>query len=830
MSLPKFRVWKLKDVDENEIANFSEKLKLDRLISRVLLTRGINSEESYNLFTNAGVSQFHDPFLLKDMDKAVDRILLAVKNKERVLIYGDYDVDGITSSAIMVMFLKELGLDADYHIPDRQEHGYGLSIETFKEYLPKKYNLVITVDCGISAFEEVNFLNEVGIDSIITDHHVCKDKLPHSIAIVATSRSDCNYPFKQLSGVGVALKLIHAISIKLGGNDLHMKYLDLAALGTVADVVSLTGENRAIVDTGLKAIKNSCNTGLKALIDSLDSVDKQSEITAWTFGFVLAPRINAAGRVSDPRKAVEMLITDNYQEAFEIAKQLNDDNILRRETEKDITEGAIAKVLSNPNYRSDKVIVIADSEWHQGVIGIVASRMVDKFYKPVIILSITGEEAKGSARSISGFNIYEALESCKELMERFGGHAPAAGLTIKTDKIDELRLAVNKYAESLEDDLIFQPKLLLDSNLNSNEISFENIEKLSMLEPFGCGNYEPLFWINGAEPTDVKRIGLDSKHLKMTLKINEVYVSAIAFGMGDRYLDLVLSKQIDVACYLQKNVWNGFTKAQLRVVEIRFSPEKILANAFFYSVDEILPFFKIDEPSSNLSGEFFDADYEKIFSSIESIGSTAIMINDISSVNQIVNYVEKNNIDCRVYVGNRMAFCKGEGCSQQDSSSHMILIINPIPGKLPKLKLDKVVIIGTWMNRNYKNEVIDFLNTCNMIIEDFSSDSFCANEIVISVQEIRYIYQHIKMAGSNSNIFTDIFSLSLQIESSYKIKLNSFKVKKALEIFNEIKLISFENKLEDEIEIIINENTSSKSVLLDDSKTFSFIKSLRGSL
>ena len=827
--MPKYKVWKLKEAEESEILALSQRAKLDGFLARVLVSREVRTVEAYETFVQPEITQFHDPFLFQDMKKAVERILIAVKHQEKVLIYGDYDADGVTSTAMLFLFLQERGLTVDFHIPDRQEHGYGLSIETFEKLKHKAYTLVITVDCGVSAFEEVNYLNEQGIDVIITDHHTCRDQLPNAFAIVATSRTDCDYPFKKLAGVGVVFKLIHALSITIGMNDLYLKFIDLATLGTVADVVSLTDENRAIVYAGLQYLKTACNTGLQALIDSIDAGDQKNEITSWTFGYILAPRINAAGRVSDARKAVELLITKNPAYAQKIALELNEDNQHRKATEQSITSDAIERVLATPRFNQDHVIVLAQADWHQGVIGIVASRLVEKFYKPVIIISIEEDVGKGSARSIQGFNIYEALSSCSEMLEKFGGHAQAAGLTIRTAQIDLLRDRLNAYAEGLEDDIVFQPQLNLDAMLTPEEISFENIAALNRLEPFGCGNYEPVFWIRELEVSDVKLIGADAKHLKMNLVKDGQLYSAIAFGMGDRYFEILHANRIDVACYMQKNVWNGFSKIQLRILEIKLPVTKLARDAFYHSLDAVYPYFETPvQPVACVDGVQYDmtGGVEKMFHFDADKTRTAVLVNDVDALQEMMQWIDTHQIDCRVYAGNDLVWCQGAGCVQNEESLHLFVVINPIPGKLPPLRVQNFVLIGTWANAAYQKKVKDSLQKMGVPVEDYSNPYTSMGTLFPDRQSLRYIYQYIKTSCGKGDHSTTMQTLAGQISDSYKTEVNAFQLRRALEIFHEIKLLSLETQINDTITIDLLPGGNTQGDLLEQSTIYAYLKSL----
>ena len=438
-----FRNQKLNTADIDRI---SHTYRIPRVIATILLNRGINEEE-VPVYLKKSMSDIVNPNLMPDMDKAVERINTAIEKKEKIAVYGDYDVDGITSTAILYEFLTSLGADAQYYIPDRKGEGYGINIMAVNKLTKNGIKLMITVDCGITAIGEVEFAKLQGMDVIITDHHTCKERIPSAAAILNPKRPDCEYPFDALAGVGVAFKLILALAVKngLNTNEIFKKYADITALGTVADVVPLLGENRIITDKGLKLIQNTERAGLKAIMEVGGVLGKK--INSSSIAYSIAPRLNAAGRLGTASTAVELLLTKDEKRAREIAETLDEENKLRQATEKEIFDEALGMIASDPNFEKKKVIVLAREDWHQGVIGIVASRLTDMYYKPCILISHSNGIGKGSGRSIKTFNLFDALSHCEKYLTDFGGHAVAAGLNINMSDLDGFIKEINKYAD-----------------------------------------------------------------------------------------------------------------------------------------------------------------------------------------------------------------------------------------------------------------------------------------------------------------------------------------------------------------------------------------------
>lgn len=545
------------------------KFNISEMLARALINRGVDSIEKANRFIKADINDLYDSFLLNDMEKAVDRILVAIEENEKICIYGDYDVDGITSTALCVNILRKLEADVMYYLPVRAEEGYGLNHEAIGYIAEQGVNLIITVDCGIRSIDVVETVKESGMNIIITDHHECGEILPDAYAVVNPHRPDSSYPFKELAGVGVAFKVMQAVTESIGYRELLYDVLDIAAIGTIADVVPLLDENRIIVKNGLEKLLTTENVGLKALIDICDLKDKP--ISSYNIAFIIAPRINAAGRLADAGRCVELLITEDEALAYSIAKELEVENKERQRIEAEILEQAVAKVTADKDLESRKVIVLDDLNWHPGVIGIVASRIVEQFSKPSILIGLDNKIGKGSGRSMSGFNLYEAMNKCSDLLEKFGGHEMAAGLTIKEDNIEAFRKKINEIAKVMLQGKELSPELLVDYRLEPADINLQIAKQLKDLEPFGMGNPNPNFVCRNMQVIDKKLVGANNKHLSLNLYDGNNNVKAIAFNMGNLFNVLSSNKKIDIICCMDINVWNNNESVQLVIKDIKLN-------------------------------------------------------------------------------------------------------------------------------------------------------------------------------------------------------------------------------------------------------------------
>lgn len=565
------KIWKYKNrlQKPERINELSEKYHIPKVIATILLNRGIE-ESDFNAFLQKSMRDVINPNLMLDMDKAVDRILQAIENQEKIVIYGDYDVDGITSTALMHEFLSSQGANVSYYIPDRKDEGYGINIMAVNKLFKQNTKLLITVDCGITAIGEVEFAALQGMDVIITDHHTCKDRLPTAAkAIINPKRPDCDYPFEGLAGVGVAFKLVLALAIALGLNttECFKRYIDIVTIGTIADVVPLLSENRIMVDKGLKALQKPFRPGLTAIMDVSGAMNKP--MNASTIAFSIAPRLNAAGRLGSAKTAVELLLTHNADEAWEIARELDAENKERQATEQQIYKEALELIAADPNFSKKKVIVLAKENWHHGVIGIVASRIGDLYYKPCILISHNNGIGKGSGRSISGFNLFDALTACEKHLTDFGGHAVAAGLNINMSDIDAFTKAINKYADENLTDNDMIPHVEIDCPVNARFVTLENAQMISRLEPFGMNNEKPVFSLFDVAVEYVSAVGMENKHLKLRISKNGMFINCIGFSLGEWAAALKQGDIIDIAFQMDINHYQGNDSVQLVLKDIK---------------------------------------------------------------------------------------------------------------------------------------------------------------------------------------------------------------------------------------------------------------------
>lgn len=677
------KMWVYKEYNEEEVDRLAAGAGISRLVAKVFVSRGVSGPEGIEYvkgFLDIDEARLHDPFLMDGMDVAVERVLRAVAGREKILIHGDYDVDGVTGTSILYDFLKLLGADAVYFIPDRMEDGYGLTMSSAAKVKELAPSLVITVDCGITSVEEVRWLMESGIDVIVTDHHECMQELPQAVAVLNPHRPGCRYPFSELSGAGVAFKLIQAICARVaegkarvaggeangtaaaygsvaggtdssaasvaGGTDnsaasvsdgsaasatdgrvssvsdgsaasatdgsaatandsrgfvsdpgagalstntvssdtvsadpymdsnagninedTYLKYIDLVALSTIADIVPLTGENRIIAGLGLKAMQTTKNVGLDALIKVSGFGGREIDTFAVAFG--LAPRVNAAGRLGSADRAVRLFTTDNPLLAEVLAKELNEENRLRQETENEIFGQAVAFVEEKLDPAREKVLVVCGEGWHHGVIGIVASKIAERYYRPTIIISLEEDgTGKASARSIEKFDLFRALTACEDLLDRYGGHEMAAGLTIQGSRIEEFRKRINEYADSVMVDEDLMPRLRIDAFVENSDLTLESVQELDKMEPFGEANPKPCFGYVGLRIADIRTMS-SGKHLRLMLYAGCTPVEAVGFGMGELAQQYRVGDVVDLAFVPGINEWRGARRLQLVVRDIR---------------------------------------------------------------------------------------------------------------------------------------------------------------------------------------------------------------------------------------------------------------------
>ena len=554
--------WECYNLDNEKVEELVKKRHITNLLASILVNRGIIDGEKINVFLNPTRKDFYNPFLMPDMEIAVKRIVKAIENKEKIMIYGDYDADGITSITVLKKYLNEIGLKTGEYIPNRLNEGYGLNKDAISKIYNDGYKLMITVDCGISGLEEVDYANSLGMEIIITDHHEPAEKLPEAIAVIDAKRKDNKYPFNQLAGVGVVFKLIQAISTELKLEEKeYLKYLDLVCIGTISDIVPLVDENRVIAKLGLKLIEKTKNIGLKTLLNIADL--RKIDSTAISFG--VAPRINACGRMGFQEEALQLFLTEDSGEATKIAKRLVQFNQERQAKEKQIFEEVIEKI--EKDNKDKKCIVLAEENWHHGIIGIVASKITEIYYKPSILICLEGDKGKGSGRSIPGFDLYTALTKCSDYIEKFGGHSMAIGITIKKENFEKLKEAIEKYAqESNISDIM--PVINIDKEINLKNINIEEVKSLELLEPFGEANKMPLFLLRNLKIDSIRALS-GGKHLKLTLKQDNNIVDAIGFNMGDLSKEYLLGDKVDVVGTIEINSFGNKENIQINLKDIR---------------------------------------------------------------------------------------------------------------------------------------------------------------------------------------------------------------------------------------------------------------------
>lgn len=560
--------------EQNEITNkLANELSISPILSKLLVQRGITTYDEARTFFRPDLNDLHDPFLMKDMDKAVERLTKAMQRNEKILIYGDYDVDGTTAVSLVYRFLIKLYCNLDFYIPDRYNEGYGISTKGINYAHENDFTLIIALDCGIKAVDKIKYAQSLGVDFIICDHHNPDDELPPAVAVLDPKREDCTYPYKHLSGCGVGFKFMQAFAkVNSIGFEHLVPLLDLVALSIASDIVPITGENRILAFYGLKQINSDPSVGVKAIIDV--SGLKNKEINISDIVFKIGPRINASGRMKLASEAVELLVARDYAFASERSSTINAYNDDRKDLDKNITDEALRLIQSDEIYSQRKSIVVYKPDWHKGVIGIVASRLSEEHYKPTVVLTDSNSNgyASGSARSVSGFDLYKAVESCKDLLENFGGHMYAAGLTMKTENVDEFTRRFEEYvAQNIQEEQTY-PQLEIDAVLEFKDITPKFFRVLKQFGPFGPGNMNPVFESKNVYDYGSSRlVGRDQEHLKLELIDNssENVMNGIAFRMHEFNDHLKALNPLDICYTLEENTFNNFTTIQLMIKDIK---------------------------------------------------------------------------------------------------------------------------------------------------------------------------------------------------------------------------------------------------------------------
>ena len=560
--------WQILEDNKDKTLSLQNSLKINYSLCSILVQRGIDTYDKAKQFFRPQLSELHSPWLMKDMEKAVTRILEAINNKERILVFGDYDVDGTTSVAAMYQFLISIYSEVDYYIPHRYKEGYGVSklgIEYAKE---NKITLIISLDCGIKSVELIDYANTLKIDFIVCDHHLPDTILPSAVAILNAKQIDCNYPFKELCGCGVGFKLMQALAEKLNlPDESFMNYLDLVATAIAADIVPMVGENRILAYYGLKKVNENPCAGIKALM-TLSGIKKEMFIT--NLVFVIAPRINAAGRMDDAKKAVQLFIEKDFTKAIEIAGLLHSDNTDRREADASITSEALAMLENDIEFLNKKSTVVYQPHWHKGVVGIVASRLIETYYRPTIVLTRSGDLVSGSARSVVKFNLYEAIHACKEYLLGYGGHFAAAGMTMLPEQVIPFSEAFEKVvAATITPDALI-PEIVIDTELRLRDINLTLYKIINQIEPFGPDNMRPVFITKKVMNTGFSKI-VKEQHIRFVVKQDEIIMNGIGFNMAEKFDLLEMNEPIDIVYSLDINEWNNESNIQMKVIDIKLS-------------------------------------------------------------------------------------------------------------------------------------------------------------------------------------------------------------------------------------------------------------------
>ena len=699
--------WTLKYKGEVKETNLSKKINISPEISQILNNRGIENEKDAEIFMNPSLEYLRDPFLMKDMKKSTERIKKAIENKERIYIYGDYDVDGVSSTSILYLYFKSIGFPVKYYIPNRLEEGYGINEDAIKKIHDDGCDLIITVDCGITSVKEVELANELGIDVIITDHHECQSEIPDAYAIVNPKQEDCNYPFDMLCGCGVAFKMIQALTDEEEFKTSMFDYLEIVTLATICDIVPLIDENRIIVKNGLKLMKEGKNLGLRELIKVCGI--ETNKIGSSHIGFSIGPRINASGRLGYSYLGVQLFTTDNEDEAKEIANILEGKNIERQMIESKMYKEAEEILSSDERFKDDKVLVIAKEGWQHGIIGIVASKLTEKYYKPTILLTIEDGEATGSARSIKGFSIFDALVSCKDLMNKFGGHEQAAGLALDAKNIDELRVRINEIADYnlSKEDLIENIKV--EYELKEDSATLDLVDNLHKLEPFGLSNPSPRFIMRDLLLTNIFKMGKNKQHLKIIVENKKSY-ECVGFNMAYLADNFQLGDKVDILFQVDENNYNNERKVQFLLKDIRLSHPKsaVTNNLSMKLFEKISPENKDSLYSVNTSEEdlVIDIDGDKninIFDYIEE--DTLVITNTLNGFYRALSDISLTDVEYEInfnYIN--------------EKNNKVQLIFSPNIDKIDLKRYNRVILYDYLYNKeeySYLNKNI--LNSDNII-------------------------------------------------------------------------------------------------------------------
>jgi single-stranded-DNA-specific exonuclease len=560
------RRWTMTTADAEKTAYLRRALNIHPVICDLLVQRGVETFEEARQFFRPDLAGLHSPWLMKDMKQAVDRIITAMNTREKILVFGDYDVDGTTAVAVVYRFLRKYHEELEFYIPHRYREGYGVSKAGIDFAAEQGYTLIISLDCGIKSVELVRYAKTLGIDFVICDHHLPDEEIPPAVAILNAKQKDCSYPYKELCGCGVGFKLITALGEKLNLDpSVALEDLDLVATAIAADIVPVTGENRILAFHGLKKANESPNNGIRAL-SQLSGIT--STLLINNLVFMIAPRVNAAGRMDDARKAVLMFIAESPAESLKYAEMLHADNTDRKEADSSITEEALELIGANAEWINRSSTVVFKPSWHKGVVGIVASRIIEHYHRPTVVLTQSGDYVAGSARSVPGFNLYEAIHACREHLLGYGGHYAAAGMTLELSQVDAFREKFEAIVSNTISPELLIPEIRVDAEIRLSDITPSFYRILCQMEPFGPGNPKPLFVCRNVADTGWSKI-VKEDHLRFSLKQDGTVITGIGFCMADKYSLLALKQPVDIVFKIDENNWNGNTSLQLRVVDVR---------------------------------------------------------------------------------------------------------------------------------------------------------------------------------------------------------------------------------------------------------------------
>lgn len=558
--------WNLVTAPAEAVESLQAALRISPVLCRILVQRGITDYEKARHFFRPELKDLHSPWLMKDMDKAVERILAAFRSQEKILVFGDYDVDGTTAVACMYRFLSTLHPHLDFYIPHRYREGYGVSRAGIDYARENGFTLIISLDCGIKSVDLIRYAAEQGIDFVVCDHHLPDAELPPAVAILNPKQKDCPYPYKELCGCGVGFKLITALSEKLGlAPETGHAYLDLVATAIAADIVPMTGENRILAFHGLEKANQQPNPGISAL-KKLSGLTGSIQIS--NLVFLIAPRVNAAGRMDDATKAVKMFIAGSEEEALGFAEMLHNDNTDRKEADSQITKEALELIAAHEDWTNRYSTVVYQPHWHKGVVGIVASRLIEQYYRPTVVLTRSGDYAAGSARSVPGFNLYEAIHACREHLLGYGGHFAAAGMTLEPEQVDAFREKFEAVVASTIDPALLVPEIILDAEISFRDVQPSFFRILSQMEPFGPENPRPVFLIRNVENTGWSKI-VKEQHISFSLRQEGIVLRGIGFGLAGKFHILEQQKPFDIVCKIEENLWNGNSSLQLHITDLR---------------------------------------------------------------------------------------------------------------------------------------------------------------------------------------------------------------------------------------------------------------------